>query len=315
MGKALVVPGVSYRTLNLGTVTPTGSLPIESITISGPSSVNAVGKFTASITPIFTTQRGLVWSISSGSEYAEIDQDGNLLVTPNTDHETVTIKCESASNSSIYDTMDVTVSALELIYHEYITTDGTDFVLMPGLGSVYKCTLTIRCTMTGSNAYTFMSQLTSTSAAARVLGYIDSNGAVCSNTGTKVNFGANVSGRIYRWVFNIDVAVTQASSIYLYDDLTDTLIGSVTDRKTYYDGLFYIFSYGYGATNAEPSTSYANLCPSGAKFYGMTMIDDNNVKLAEYKPCVYAGMPGVFDTVSGIFRGGYVGNGGITAGD
>ena len=314
MGKAIVVPGADFSAMNLGSVTPSGSLPIESITISGPASVNGTARYTADITPIFTTQRSLVWSISSGAQYAEIDQDGNVIVTPETDHETITIKCESAANPAVYDEKQVVVSALELLYKTYVETDGTDCIVMPGLNAA-SCRITIRTTITGSNAYAFMSAYTANSAAPKILAYADTQNNVASNlSGNKATFGAKVSGRIYRFVFDVGAVGSNNTTLSVYDDTTDVLLGSVSGKSNYMNGLFYIFSYGGGAPNTTPTITSPSLCPPGARFYGMKVEKDGQT-LAEYKPCIYAGMPGVVDVVTSTFRSGIVGNGGITAGD
>lgn len=314
MGKAFVVPNADYSAKNLGRVTPTGTVPIEEITIKGASSVNTFGKFSATISPIFSTQRGLIWSIESGASYAEIDQNGNLTVLPGTSSAAVTIKCESSSNSDVFATKQVTVTAGAIVYYDYITTDGTDFVVMPGLSMKYNSTLTARLTLGNANEYTFLAKN----------GTQPTLGCYCSNTnkasaaigGGVPKFTDRDGSIVYRYVFTTSsVANASDASIYLYNDKTDAFLGSETAQKCYINSAFFIFRWGECAPNATPSYNAPANTPAGARFYGVTVVDGSSTTIAQYKPCTYNGVPGLYDTVANIFRGGFLGTNGITAGN
>lgn len=314
MGKAFVVPGADYSALNLGKVTPSGSVPIEEITIIGPNAINSTGKFDASISPVFSTQRGLTWSITSGSEYATIDQHGAVIVAPGTTSQTITIKCASSVNSDIYATKNVSVSAAVIVYKDYITTDGTDFVLMPGLVMKYNCVLTVRCTLGTADQYSFR---TSNGTQPNLGCYCSSANKAAAQIGSGVPKLVDKTSIAYRYVFTTSsVADAADGSVYLYNDKTGASLGSSTGAKCYINGCFYILRNGSGAYNAQPTiTTAGSSCPSGAKFYGLTVVDGSNNTIADYRPCTYNETPGLYDVVTNIFRGGYIGTGGISAGN
>lgn len=314
MGKAFVVPGADYSARNLGKVTPSGSVPIEEITIIGPSAVNSTGKFDAKISPVFSTQRGLVWSITSGSQYATIDQSGAIIVAPGTESQSITIKCTSSSNSDIYATKTVSVSAATIVYKDFITTDGTDFVLMPGLSTKYNSVLTVRVTLGAADQYSFrMNNGTQPNLGC----YCSSANKASAQLGSTVPKIVDKTSIVYRYVFTTSsVADATDGSVYLYNDKTDAYLGNSTGVKCYINGCFYILRNGSGAANATPTiTAAGSSCPSGGKFYGLTVVDGSNNTLADYRPCTYNDTPGVYDTVSNTFRGGYIGTGGLSAGN
>lgn len=83
---------------------------IIGITIVGDSAVAGSGTFSAVLNPQDTTQANVVWSIVSGSDYATINQSGVLSVKSTaTSAQSVTIKCQSVDNSSVYATKVVRV--------------------------------------------------------------------------------------------------------------------------------------------------------------------------------------------------------------
>ena len=105
MGIAIIIPDVSFSESNIGQVTPTGNKPLVSLSISGDDSV--IGRedaalYTVEYNPADTTQRGVVWSIVSGSAYATIDEGGSLTVLEGASESSVTIRATSSKNSSIY---------------------------------------------------------------------------------------------------------------------------------------------------------------------------------------------------------------------
>lgn len=314
MGKAFVVPGADYTARNLGKVTPSGSVPVEEITILGPSAVNSTGKFDAKISPVFSTQRGVVWSITSGAQYATIDQSGAIIVTPGTESQSITIKCESSVNSSIYATKTVSVSAATIVYKDYITTDGTDFVLMPGLTTRYNCVVTVRVTLGTSDQYSFR---TSNGTQPNLGCYCSSRNKASAQLGSGVPKIVDKTNIVYRYVFTTSsVSTASDGSVYLYNDKTGASLGSSVGAKCYINGCFYILRNGTGAANATPViTEAGSSCPAGARFYGLTVVDGDNNTIADYRPCTYNDIPGIYDTVTNIFRGGYIGTGGLSAGN
>lgn len=59
MGVAFIVPNADYRANNIGTVTPTTTVTLDGIVITGPSSVYVSAKFSVLFVPTFTTERNV----------------------------------------------------------------------------------------------------------------------------------------------------------------------------------------------------------------------------------------------------------------
>lgn len=117
MGLAVIVPDIDFSGTFLGQVTIKGDIPVSGIYISGPSSVDAnTAQFKALFIPQNTSERGIVWSITNGAEYAVISADG--IVTPLTGASLspVTIKATSTEDSSIFATKDIVVTASGLVF-------------------------------------------------------------------------------------------------------------------------------------------------------------------------------------------------------
>ena len=110
-GIAIKITGADFSASGLGRVTLKGSsVPVTGISISGPTSITNTGQYAAVLTPSNTTQTAVVWSITSGSNYATIDQNGLVTAKAGASNSAVTIKCTSAANSSISATKTIHVT-------------------------------------------------------------------------------------------------------------------------------------------------------------------------------------------------------------
>ena len=114
MGIAIIVPGVSFADANLGKVTLQGNVPVTGLDISGPSTVSGstnAAKYLPVVTPAATTQRGITWSVTSGSSYASINSStGILTVLSGASSSSVTICATSSANPSITGEKTITVT-------------------------------------------------------------------------------------------------------------------------------------------------------------------------------------------------------------
>lgn len=107
-----------FSSLGRPQVHPTIKLYPTQILIVGPDEVNNNNNeefYAASFTPAMTPYRSVIWSIESGSQYANILQNGKVVPKyysedPNNLHE-VTIKCTSFSDSSITATKTIKVKS------------------------------------------------------------------------------------------------------------------------------------------------------------------------------------------------------------
>lgn len=112
MGLALIVPGISFASKNLGQVTPLGYEPITGLAISGPDTVTGSAVFTPIYTPANTSQRGVAWSIVSGGTYASINAStGEVTALSGASASPVTIRVTSTEDASIYAEKTISVSA------------------------------------------------------------------------------------------------------------------------------------------------------------------------------------------------------------
>lgn len=123
------------------------------ISIGGNSSVKS-GQTIKLISSISgTDETKITWSITSGSEFATIDQEGNLTAKEVSEDKTVTVKLTCDANEEIYATKTITVIAkpiltdnmLEVLNDNYLRTDGyikIDVYTM-GLFETYQTTSTI----------------------------------------------------------------------------------------------------------------------------------------------------------------------------
>lgn len=95
------------------TVIDNVEIALTGLVISGDSTVNSdsnTAQFSVSYTPSNTTQRGILWSVVSGSDYASIDEKGLLTVKEGANGSTVKIRATSKDNSSVYAEKSVTVT-------------------------------------------------------------------------------------------------------------------------------------------------------------------------------------------------------------
>ena len=110
MGLAIIIPGVSYADANLGKVTIAGDRPIEAIKIIGEDSIISTAQYNVRMYPYNTTDRGIIWSIDSGGNYATINSDGVLSASEGADENEVVIRATSSADATITATKTISVS-------------------------------------------------------------------------------------------------------------------------------------------------------------------------------------------------------------
>ena len=101
-----VAAGVSVNTAG-------DAVALTGLSVSGDSTVGNAGnkaQYNVEYTPSNTTQRGVIWSVTSGSAYASIDESGLLTVKSGANGNAVTIRATSKGNTSIYAEKTVTVT-------------------------------------------------------------------------------------------------------------------------------------------------------------------------------------------------------------
>lgn len=114
-GIAIIIKGADFSQSNLGKVNFLENIAVESISILGQSVLSEkTAQYTISALPEGTSQTEVLWSITSGSEYAKIDENGKLTVIQTVESASVTIKAVSLYNSSVYAEKQITLSSVEI---------------------------------------------------------------------------------------------------------------------------------------------------------------------------------------------------------
>lgn len=108
MGKAIILD--TRFDSAIGTIKPIKKIGLISFSIEGPINVeNRTASYSILYNPENTTEKGVIWSINSGSEYAHIDANSGILSVYNNVEGYVTIKAVSINNPSVFSTLDVHV--------------------------------------------------------------------------------------------------------------------------------------------------------------------------------------------------------------
>lgn len=141
MGIAIIVPGVSYSDNNLGKVTVSQQVPVTGISIVGNAEVRGESsQYTISYSPTNTSQRGVVWSVEQGSEYATINQNGLLTILQGASSNAVTIKAVSTHNAEVVATKVLQVSYFKELVPVYKLENKT---FTAGSSSVINTNMTL----------------------------------------------------------------------------------------------------------------------------------------------------------------------------
>jgi hypothetical protein len=129
MGIAIIVKYADFSSNNIGKVTPTNIVELVSLSIVGPDSVEGDAHFEAAYSPKDTTQRGVTWSIESGSQYASIDPNtGILTALQGANSNDVTIKVTSKVDASISAQKIVSVTFPRTLYwNDLLFTNQTQY--------------------------------------------------------------------------------------------------------------------------------------------------------------------------------------------
>lgn len=114
-------------------VTVNTAVALTGLSVSGDSTVGNAGnkaQYNVEYTPSNTTQRGVIWSVTSGSAYASIDESGLLTVKSGANGNAVTIRATSKENTSIY--AEKTISVTDAAGPEISFSDDDNGVIRIG---------------------------------------------------------------------------------------------------------------------------------------------------------------------------------------
>lgn len=182
-GIAFVLSGCDFSAKNLGQVTFLEDADITGLNITGNDIVSGVTSvYGVTYLPLNTTQRGVVWSIISGSQYATIDTNtGVLTVLSGASLSAVTIKATSTIDNSITSTKSITVTYVEVpILLQSLTISGSDSIdgAIDGNTSQYTANYDPSNTTQIGITWGLYSDSTCTNALSASIANIDSSGKV-----------------------------------------------------------------------------------------------------------------------------------------
>lgn len=135
MGYAIIIPDANYSDGNLGKVTKVERIEIEGLSIVANGSYEGdTASLSVSYNPENTSQKGVIWSIVSGGEYASIAQDGVLTIAPSAYFHVIEVKAASKVRPSLFDIKTIKVMNQVLPTPDYeIDKTGFDSVVDTGL--------------------------------------------------------------------------------------------------------------------------------------------------------------------------------------
>lgn len=301
MGVAIIIPGIKFGN-EYGKVNLSGDRPIRSLEIISEDSYAAPEvQLSVRLNPLTTTQRKILWSITSGGEYATINENGKITVDASASSASVTVKAEAELNNGIYDTKTITltydapVTLLEKVSITGYPTINTGCKLSNALDSIE-----MKYKVTGNPGSTGMlwGTLDEHSAAYYensskiIVDFLADNDRNPITKGTIIHYnGSTRLGNILTDEFFIDEVLRNGSTLTPYATLT----GSGTEES----GDIYIL---------HPTSSY--------KFNGIDIyyfrIKRNGEVLHDFRPAEKGGVYGFYDIIGKVFISN-TGNGTITA--
>lgn len=117
---------LSWLISSEGSGDDSGNTDLINISINGASSITDSGSYSVAYTPSNTAQKGVTWSIVSGSTFAEISSSGVLTAKEGASNSSVTIKATSTANPLISATKVVSVTKSVVETLESLTISVAD---------------------------------------------------------------------------------------------------------------------------------------------------------------------------------------------
>lgn len=292
MGTAIIIPKISFADSDMGKVTISTERPLEGLAIYGPDTVydeTNQAQYYIKYFPAGTTERGIVWSIYSGSEYATINAStGVLTVLNGADEDTVVIKATSSENSSIIAYKTVTVSTHiphTIIPLSYIAADGLRYV---DTGIDSAADLVVKADFKIAN-------ITINNTTDRQFVYSDTSNVTTSYSRKWNIFAVNYTGasKSYTLVSFYDrgLVTSSPSGSTLLNKTTGQQV-TLTQTGSTLTGAFgrlYLFS------GRNSSQTYKKV-----SVYGFEVVK-GTTQLVNLSPVLYDGVPCYHDSVSGSY--------------
>jgi len=300
MGKAFILKNMNFQQVGLGQVTVAGNIPIEALAIVAPASF--AGEFlqlTARVYPLNTAQRGVSWSIVSGSAYASINATTGLLtVLDGADSDDVVVRATSTADATILAEKTITVSygeqSVEIIYG--LQTDGLAGIMTDYVPNQYT-EVRAKFILDSWNDQTLPT----------VYGNF--------NDASEGWFGFFWSKYGNKWSISVATNVLDADTKYTQDTGSVRNFGDTFDIEHTSSS----FTVGYqtvSLTTTETALSDNPLCifahrlpgTGATSICGLTLLEfdiyEQNVLVASYRPAKLSnGILGVYDSIADKFFG------------
>ena len=286
MGLAIIIPGVSYADANLGKVTITGDRPIEAITIIGEDSIIGTAQYNVRMYPYNTTDRGIIWSIDSGGNYATINSEGVLSALEGADENEVVIRATSSADATITATKTISVSFTGhvVIPLSYIAADGGKYI-DTGIDTAQN--QTIKADFQIANI-----QINNTTDRQYI--YSDTANLSVSYSKKWNAFTINHYGTYTKTVstfYNRGLSTASSSGITLYDKTYEqnvTLTSSTVPSGSYGNRIYLFTSLNNSQTMKK------------TVIYGFEIVA-NDSSIIDLEPVLYDGEPCFYDSVSDTY--------------
>lgn len=304
MGVAVLVPGVNWAGRNLGSVTPTESVAVQAIAIQGPDSVVNGGQFTAVLFPVFTNERGVTWSITSGSEYATIDSTGMVSARAGALSNSVTIRATSSTRPSVFAEKTIVVTSGQMDYYDYLQSDGNCRLLVDGLTELYSGKVIVRGTLVTGNGYLFGAAYGNAAVSTKLGMYKRNAGTIGVAFGNQNFVATNIqpqADKVYRVEYQLSSAQSANDAQFkIYDDETDSLLFTSVNGICYLNTDISIFCYGYSEGGVGTTYHPEQATFAAGKLYGLIVKDANDSILRDLRPVDMNGTPALFDAAQGV---------------
>lgn len=287
MGKAILLTNCDFSAHNIGQVTFTQDIPLISLGISGPASASGstnVTTYSPVYNPVNTNQRGVTWTITSGSQYATITTGGTLSILEGASGSAVTIKVTSTVDSSIYATKNITVTYDSSIETNTITVTATPTTLTATASEAVTSNVTITLTGDLSTTLTINSGTTGNSKSITSSGSSRTcNLAVSPSSDASYNYVLNSStviipagvGTNIITVSATENSITATSSAAVTSAVTVTFTGDLSTTLTIASGS--TTATGSVETSASSRTCSLAVSPTGDASYNYVLSSNSIV--------------------------------------
>lgn len=241
-GIAYIIRGANWASNNVGRVTFLEDVAVTGISIVGSSTLSDYSgvQYSVEYTPANTSQRGVIWSIASGAEYASINSNGLLTANSGVTDANVTIQATSIYNQSIVATkavriligqdipegalyyMPLLANSTEILTGMTVTKEDVTSYSLEGVAFTDTEAEGIAYTYTSADyfkAVAFDVKM-NTSTNSQQYEYMFACGSQEGSTGTSKNYG---------WELNL--AYDSTNNKYIYTRIDGRTQSSVTDEK------------------------------------------------------------------------------------